>query len=347
MGFFKKLLKGDWSNPFDNVKSGVKNITENSWNKGLPILKGMAGVGGAMYLGGISGMAWSDILKTFGPAALDFLSAERANATSAQSAKDRMEWEALMSNSAYQRAMADMMKAGLNPMLAYSQGGASTPPGAQFNAQSARPGSVLNESMMGQAQRTLLAEQVLNTKADKELKEVTAGKTKEEALRIKQETSNLMKQALVIEEQKNELVQRIEQSKATTALSMAEKAKVEKEVDLLSAKITNAIQEYNNLLEQAEMYRQKGNLDKAHAADANARNKRNKLIASWMEELYDANDRLAKKAGEWLGNSAKDIRAKARKNREKRPGRIEPHQLIKLGAGSNERYISGAVGEMQ
>lgn len=58
---------------------------------------------------------------------------------SAEAAKSRA-WQENMSNTSYQRAVEDMRKAGINPILAYTQGGASTPSGAQGTIGSASMG---------------------------------------------------------------------------------------------------------------------------------------------------------------------------------------------------------------
>lgn len=95
------------------------------------------------------------------------LGAWNQNRENRAAASRQMNFQRSMSNSSYQRAMEDMRLAGLNPILAYQQGGASTPAGASYTAQNV--GSSAASGGLKGAQQRNLAEQNNNLQANSAL----------------------------------------------------------------------------------------------------------------------------------------------------------------------------------
>ena len=88
---------------------------------------------------------------------------ERANRINREIAREQMAFQERMSSTAYQRAVRDMRAAGINPMLAYMRGGATTPGGA-----GARMENVVSAGVSTALQVRRLRQELKNMEATRE-----------------------------------------------------------------------------------------------------------------------------------------------------------------------------------
>lgn len=113
-----------------------------------------------------------------------------SNAQNVALSRDQMEFQERMSSTAYQRARDDMEKAGFNPMLAYSQGGASSPVGSMPQVQNvAAAGMNAAASTLGMLQAV---QQVQQSKAQAELLAAQTEKVRSETLEKDLHTADMV-----------------------------------------------------------------------------------------------------------------------------------------------------------
>jgi hypothetical protein len=197
---------------------------------------------------------WDGIGSALTSGLMSFFGGERRNEAQAEQAAQANAFSAQQFASRYQTTVKDMAAAGLNPMLAYSQGGGSPPSGQQAQMQDTVTPAVesFNRTRATASQNAVQNAQVENIGADTENKRAQAANIRADTM-LKVAQENL---AGASADQARTNIGYLE----TQSKKILEEIKnIPKEGERLDALVKNLAQEYNLIVERTHNTREATN----------------------------------------------------------------------------------------
>lgn len=181
---------------------------------------------------------WMGMVSAAAPlaaGALSFLGQRNANVANAKQAQSQMDFQNQQTSSSWQRGVADMKAAGLNPMLAYSQGGAGSGTGssAVMGSELGAGANAAQSAYLARQQMQQSAATIENLQSSSALNDSQASATDQSRLESIARTRNLSEENRRILSDiyrldlHNELTKRTMESAVSQASSASELARIQ------------------------------------------------------------------------------------------------------------------------